>query len=47
MLLYIILVTFVPAAKTAAMAVSAPGGILLIVWIIMFTLRLFRLSREK
>jgi len=47
MLLYVILVTFVPAAKTAAMAVSAPGGILLIVWIIMFTLRLFRLSREK
>lgn len=44
-LAYLVLVTFVPGAKTAAMAISAPGGIALMVWMALFGRRLFRLAR--
>ena len=44
-LLYIILVNFVPGVQTMATTFAMPGGILLIAWMIMFTIRLYRLSR--
>lgn len=46
-ILYLILVTFVPGVKTMAVAFAAPGGLMLMTWMIMFTLTLFKLSGEK
>ncbi len=45
-LVYVILVTFVPAIKNIAVMVAAPGGLLVLTWMIMFTIRLFRLGRS-
>lgn len=47
MLLYIVLVTFVPNVKNMAAAVSMPGGLLLMAWMIMFTIKFFQLERVK
>lgn len=47
LLIYVILVTFVPAVKNVAMLVAAPGGLLALAWMIMFTARLFQLGRAK
>lgn len=47
MLVYIILVTFAPQAKSMAMALAMPGGLLLLAWMVMFTLRLFRLWKPE
>ncbi len=44
MLSYVILVTFAPAVKEMAMAFAMPGGLLLLAWMVMFTIRLFRLA---
>jgi hypothetical protein len=44
MLMYIILVNFGTGVENMATAFAMPGGLLLMVWIIMFTIRLFRLS---
>ena len=41
--LYLTLVTFAPGIKNMATAFAAPGGILLMVWMIMFTIRLFKI----
>jgi len=48
MVIYIVLVTFAPAVKNMAMAFAMPGGLLLVAWMVMFTIRLFQLgfSRE-
>jgi hypothetical protein len=46
MVLYLVLVTFVPAVKTMATAFAMPGGILLLAWMIMFTVKLFKLARD-
>jgi hypothetical protein len=46
LLLYIILVTFFPDMKNIAMLIAAPGGILVILWMVLFTLKLFRLARQ-
>ncbi|MEW6241911.1 MAG: DUF4386 family protein [Chloroflexota bacterium] len=45
MLVYVVLVTFAPSVKEAAVMVAMPGGLLLMAWMVMFTLRLFRLSK--
>jgi len=45
MLVYVILVTFVPGVKNMATVYAMPGGLLLLAWMIMFTVRLFRLGR--
>jgi len=45
MLCYMVLVTFVPGVETMATAFAMPGGLLLMTWMILFTIRLFRLSR--
>jgi len=47
LLIYIILVTFVPSIKSVAVIVAAPGGLLALGWMIMFTIKLFRLGRKK
>ncbi len=47
MSIYIVLVTFVPAVKGMAMAFAMPGGLLLVVWMIMLTSRLFRLGASN
>jgi len=45
MLFYIILDNFVPGVETMATAFAMPGGLLLMAWMIMFAIRLFKLSR--
>lgn len=47
MLIYVLLVTFAPTVKNMAMAFAMPGGLLLLAWMVMITLRLFRLGISK
>jgi len=47
MLVYVILVTFAPSIKTMAMAFAMPGGLLLVAWMVMLTIRLFRLGSSR
>ncbi len=48
MLLYVILVNFVPGVETMATTFAMPGGLLLMTWMILFAIKLFRLrSIEK
>lgn len=47
MLAYVILVTFAPAVKEMAMAFAMPGGLLLLAWMIMLTLRLFKVGTAR
>ena len=47
MLIYVVLVTFAPAVKDMAMAFAMPGGLLLLVWMILFTIRLFNLGNSR
>ncbi len=47
MLVYVVLVTFAPAVKDMAMAFAMPGGLLLLAWMVMITMRLFRLGTSK
>jgi drug/metabolite transporter superfamily protein YnfA len=44
--IYLILVTFVPSSKEFAILLAAPGGILSLIWMILFTFRLFKLSNK-
>lgn len=44
MMVYVVMVTFVPSVQT--MALAMPGGLLIMAWMIMFTIRLFRLSKS-
>jgi hypothetical protein len=43
-LLYVILVNFGTAVESMATAFAMPGGLLLMIWMIMFTIRLFKLG---
>jgi len=45
-LLYIVLVTFAPNIKDMATAFAMPGGLLLMAWMVMFTIRLFQVARQ-
>lgn len=45
MMIYVIMVNFCTTAETMATAFAMPGGILLMVWMIMYTNRLLKLSR--
>ena len=47
MLVYVVMVTFTPTVKGMAMAFAMPGGLLLLAWMIMITIRLFRLGTYK
>jgi len=44
--LYLILVTFTPSAKNSAMLLAAPGGLLSLIWMIMYTKTLFKLAKS-
>jgi len=46
-LLYLVLVTFAPNIKDMATAFAMPGGLLSMAWMVMFTIRLFQISRKK
>ena len=46
MVIYIILVTFIPAAERSALMLAMPAGLLLMIWMIMFTIKLFKMSRQ-
>ncbi len=45
MLLYVILVNFGSGVENMATAFAMPGGLLLMTWMILFTIRLFKLSK--
>ncbi|MBN2093378.1 hypothetical protein JW964_27385 [candidate division KSB1 bacterium] len=45
MLIYLILVTFVPATQKVAVIFAMPGGLLSMTWMIMYMIRLFKLRR--
>jgi hypothetical protein len=47
MLVYIILVTFVPAARDRATLIAMPGGLMVMAWMILFTNKLFKLGRTN
>jgi hypothetical protein len=47
MLVYVLLVTFTPTVKNMAMAFAMPGGLLLLAWMVMLTIRLFRLGTSR
>jgi len=46
MLIYVIVVNFGTGAESKATALAMPGGLLLMTWMIMFTIRLLRLGRS-
>jgi hypothetical protein len=46
LLVYFVLVTFVPGAGKSAVALAMPGGLLAMAWMVLFALRLFRLARD-
>lgn len=43
LLIYIIFVTFMPVVEKFAIAFAMPGGLLMMVWMILFTIKLFKL----
>ena len=47
MLVYLVLVTFAPTVKDMAMLFAMPGGLLLLVWMVMLTVRLFQLAKDQ
>jgi len=47
MLIYLILVTFVPGVGKYAFIVALPGGLLMFVWLALVCIRLFKLGRSK
>jgi hypothetical protein len=47
MMLYVILVNFGSGVENMATAFAMPGGLLLMAWMIMFTIKLFRLRLNK
>lgn len=46
LIVYLILVTFIPSSQEKAILLAAPGGILSLIWMILFTKRLFKLSAK-
>jgi hypothetical protein len=45
MVIYVVLVTFIPTVEKLALAFAMPVGLLVMVWMIMFTIKLFKFSR--
>lgn len=45
MVIYIIMVTFMPAVEKMALAFAMPAGLMVMVWMILFTIKLFKLSK--
>lgn len=47
MVIYIILVTFVPTVESLALAFAMPAGLFVMTWMIMFTIKLFKLCHTE
>jgi len=47
MLLYVVLVTFGSGVENMATAFAMPGGLLLMTWMVLYTVKLFKLSSNK
>jgi len=47
MVVYIIMVTFMPAVEKMALLFAMPAGLLVMAWMIMFTMKLFKLSKAQ
>ncbi len=47
LMVYLILVTFDPNAQSIAMALAAPGGILSLIWMILYTIKLWTIQPTK
>ena len=47
LLVYLILVTFVPGTQSIALIIAMPGGLLSLAWMIMVTIKLFQLSKNE
>ncbi len=47
MIIYLILVTFNPAVEKLALAFAMPAGLMLMTWMIMFTIRLLKLGKMQ
>ena len=45
MVIYILMVTFMPSVERIALVIAMPAGLLLMVWMIMFTIKLLKLSK--
>jgi hypothetical protein len=45
MVIYLIMVTFIPAVEKLALLFAMPAGLLLMTWMIMYTIKLFKLSK--
>lgn len=43
---YLVFVTFIPQLKPAAMILAMPGGLMVLAWMLMFTVRLFKLEKN-
>ncbi|MDD2358738.1 MAG: hypothetical protein PHX13_12585, partial [Thiovulaceae bacterium] len=46
MLLYLIVITFIPEAGQFAIVLAMPGGVLIMIWMILFTARLFKICNR-
>lgn len=46
MVVYIFMVTFMPAVEKMALVFSMPAGLLVLTWMIMFTIKLLRLGKK-
>lgn len=47
MVIYIIMVTFIPTVEKMATAFAMPAGLLVMIWMILFTIKLFKLSKPQ
>ncbi len=47
MVIYVVLVTFIPAVEKLALAFAMPAGLLVMAWMILFTVKLFKISKVK
>lgn len=47
LLIYLVLVTFLPSTGKIAIAIAMPGGLLVMAWMILFTIRLFNLRKAR
>jgi hypothetical protein len=44
LVIYLILVTFIPSTKSIATAIAMPGGLMVMTWMILFTIKLFKIK---
>lgn len=44
MVLYVVMVTFIPAVEAMAIAFAMPAGLMVMIWMILFTIKLFKMN---